>query len=193
LSVEISWVPWASILAVVMTVVLTLLEVMGCTALGLATSAITRRGSTATFSAILLRFSPVVLLAWFTRNELGSAADNAYRVLRFAPFAIADGGTAPLSRLSVPYTPFSLTTHLDALYGLFMATVVMITFLVMSLCIAPRETTPEELALAPRAPPLQNLNRFSAAQDDNPCKSAPDAVFLVYLSGCTDQEIAANS
>ena len=77
-----------------------------------------------------------MLLAAFTRRELGVEAMNAYRVLRFAPFAIADGGTAPLSRLSVPYTPFSLTTHLDALYGLFMVTIMMLTILITALVIA---------------------------------------------------------
>jgi hypothetical protein len=131
-----AWVPWAAMLAVVMSVVLTVLEVMACTAIGLAASAVTRRGISAMAFAMLIRFTPVVLMAAFTRYDLGSAATSSYRVLRHAPFAVADSGTAPLSRLSVPYTPLSYTTHADALYGLTMATIVLIVMLVGALLVA---------------------------------------------------------
>jgi ABC-type transport system involved in multi-copper enzyme maturation permease subunit len=70
-NVEMSWVPWAAVLAVVMTVVLTLLDVLCCTALGLAASALTRRGSTAAMVAILVRFTPVLLFGAFTRDTAG--------------------------------------------------------------------------------------------------------------------------
>ncbi len=132
----IAWVPWAAVLAPLMTVVLTVLEVLACTALGLAASAVLRRGYPAMLAAILIRFTPVVLSAAFTRYELGSESSSSYRVLRFAPFAVADSGTAPLSRLSVPYTPMSYLTHADALSGLFMATLVLVVLLVVSLLIA---------------------------------------------------------
>lgn len=131
----VMWVPWAHLLAVAMTVGLTILEVMCCTAIGLAASAVTRRGITAMAWAIMIRFLPVVLLAAFTRYELGSGA-HSYRVLRFAPFALADGGTAPLSRLSVPLTPMSCDTHGDALVGLTLATLLILALMVVSLGIA---------------------------------------------------------
>jgi hypothetical protein len=118
-----------------MTVGLTILEVMCCTAIGLAASAVTRRGITAMAWAIMIRFLPVVLLAAFTRYELGGGA-HSYRVLRFAPFALADGGTAPLSRLSVPLTPMSCDTHGDALLGLTLATLLILALMMTSLGIA---------------------------------------------------------
>lgn len=133
---DVYWVPWAAILAVVMSVVLTVLEVLACTALGLAASAVTRQGITAMMAALLVRFVPVMVFAAFTRYELGSMSSYSYRVLRFGPFAIADSGTAPLSRLSVPYTRFSITTHVDALYGLSLATLVLIVLLVGSVTAA---------------------------------------------------------
>ncbi len=133
---EVSWVPWAAVLAVVMTVVLTVLEVMCCAAIGLAASAVMRRGIPSMVAAVIVRFLPVALFAAFTRYDLGSESSNAYRVLRFGPFAVADSGTAPLSRLSVPYTPLSYTTHVDALYGLSLATVVLIVLLFAALIVA---------------------------------------------------------
>jgi hypothetical protein len=134
--VEVSWVPWAAVLVVVMSVVMTILEVMCCTAIGLAASAVMRRGIAATLAALIVRFLPVALFAAFTRYELGAEASNSYRVLRFAPFAIADSGTAPLSRLAVPYTPLSMTTHADALYGLTLAVLVLIVLLAAALVVA---------------------------------------------------------
>src|SRR2546430_8335683 len=127
----VTWVPWAAVLAVVMTVVLTILEVLCCTAIGLAASAVARRGISAIVGAILVRFTPVILFAAFTRYELAGESSNSYAVLRFGPFGIADSGTAPLSRLSVPYTPLSTITHGDALYGLSLATVVLIVLVGM--------------------------------------------------------------
>lgn len=131
----IVWVPWAHLLAVIMSVALTILEVMCCTAIGLAASAIARRGITAMAWAIMIRFAPIMLLVAFTRYQLGGGA-HSYAVLRFAPFTIADGGTAPLSRLSVPLTPMSCDTHGDALLGLAFATLLIFALLVGSLVVA---------------------------------------------------------
>ncbi len=132
----VEWVPWASILAVTMTVVLTILDILCCTAVGLAASALTRNGIIAKVIALAVRFSPVLLFAVFTRYELGAGSTDSYRVLRFAPFAIADGGTAPLSRLSVPRTPISTITHVDALGGLFLSTALIIGLLLIALGVA---------------------------------------------------------
>lgn len=134
--IDINWVPWAMVLAVVMSVLLTVLDVACCTALGLAASAVTKRNVSAAVGALIIRFIPVAYFAAFTRHELGDQATSTYRVFRFAPFAIADSGTSPLSRLSVPYTPLSTMTHADALSGLVLATVVLILFLVCSLLAA---------------------------------------------------------
>jgi len=133
---DVAWVPWSTFLAVVMSMVLTVLDVMCCAAIGLAASAVTRRTVSAMVGAIVVRFTPVILFAGLTRYDLGAEAANSYRVLRYAPFALADAGTAPLSRLSVPLTPLSMTTHVDALSGLFFSTLLLVVLLVISLNIA---------------------------------------------------------
>ncbi len=131
----IEWVPWAMLLAVVMSVALTILEIAACTALGLAASALSKRGLTAGAGALIIRFLPVAYFAAFTRHELGPGA-TSYSVFRFTVFAIADSGTSPLTRLSVPFTRYSYTTHFDALPGLALATVVLIVMLIVSLLVA---------------------------------------------------------
>ncbi|MEP7288330.1 MAG: hypothetical protein ABI947_21475 [Chloroflexota bacterium] len=134
---EFTWVPWAAVLAVVASVVLSILEGLACTALGLAASAIARRGIISTVTAFTIRFIPVALFAVFTRQELGTEATYAYSVLRFAPFSLADAGTASISRLAVPYMPWSysegFSTHIDALSGLALATALLIVLLTISL------------------------------------------------------------
>lgn len=127
-------VPESVILAVTMTVGLTLLEVLCCTALGLASSAVFRRGSTATAAAMLIRFAPVALFAAFTRYELGAA--TPWRMMRFAPFALADGGTSPLYQLILPVLPWTRNRHIDALPGLFLATLLILLTLGIALTIA---------------------------------------------------------
>jgi hypothetical protein len=126
---DFSWVPWAAILAVVMTVILTVLEVMCCTALGLATSALTRRGSLAAIVAIIIRFFPVLLFAGFTRFEIGVAS---WRWWRFTPFALADGGTSPLMQLALPLMPWTEGRHIAALPGLLLVTAMIASLLLLS-------------------------------------------------------------
>src|SRR5205085_3116619 len=53
---DVAWVPWSTFLAVVMSVVLTVLDVMCCAAIGLAASAVTRRTVSAMVGAIIVRF-----------------------------------------------------------------------------------------------------------------------------------------
>ncbi|MEP7285618.1 MAG: hypothetical protein ABI947_07620 [Chloroflexota bacterium] len=101
-----------------------------CTMLGLAASAITRRGVIATVIAFTIRFAPVALFAAFTRYELGAVP--SYRVMRFPPFAIADGGTSPLAQLVLPLMPWTTNIHEIALSGLLMASVVLIVMLGVS-------------------------------------------------------------
>jgi hypothetical protein len=128
--IEFSLVTWAVPLAVVMTVVLTLLEVLCCTALGLAASALTRRGTTAAISAILIRFTPVILFAGMTRYEVGGFS---WRWWRYMPFTIADGGTTPLMRLVLPLMPWTTDQHVAALPGLFLSTLLLLLLLWASL------------------------------------------------------------
>ncbi len=132
---EVTWVPWAALLAVVASIVLSILDVMACTAIGMAASAVARRGILAGVIALSIRFAPVAIFGAFTRYELGGGA-HPYRVLRFAPFAIADGGTSPISRLAVPLTGYSRITHVDALGGLFLAALALVVMLVIALMVA---------------------------------------------------------
>ncbi len=130
-SMPISWVGWAAVAAVVFTVILTVLEVMACTAIGLAASAMMRKGWTAMIMAFCIRFAPVVLFGAFTRYEVATGA--AYRVLRFPYLSLADGGTAPLYLLTLPYSYRTQTVHLDALPSVLMAVVLLSGMLVVAL------------------------------------------------------------
>ncbi|MCC7451337.1 MAG: hypothetical protein IT324_28265 [Anaerolineae bacterium] len=130
---EMEWFPAAAVVAVVMTVVLTLLEVLACTALGLAFSAVTKRGTTATAAAFIVRFTPVALFAAFTRYEVGM---NSFRWYRFSPFALADGGTAPLYQLVLPLMSWTRGRHIEALPGLGMALGLVLILLIVSLVVA---------------------------------------------------------
>jgi hypothetical protein len=132
--VEFTWVPTATLIAVVMTVVLTILDVLCCTALGMAASAVCRRGSLATAIAIMIRFTPVTLFAAFTRYEIGAVP--SYRLLRFTPFALADGGTSPLYQLVLPLMPWTQGRHFEALPGLFLAMALIAVLLVAALGVA---------------------------------------------------------
>jgi hypothetical protein len=131
---EVDWLPWAVILSVVMTVALTLLDVLCCTALGLASSAVFRRGSIAAMAAILIRFAPVTLFAALTRYEIGIAP--TWRVMRFTPFALADGGTAPLYQLVLPVMDWTRGRHEEALPGLLLATGLIVLLLIVALVTA---------------------------------------------------------
>ncbi len=132
-TVEMSWVPWAAVLAVVMTVALTLLDVLCCTALGLAASALTRRGSTAAMVAILVRFTPVLLFGAFTRYEIGTFS---YRWWGYTPFALADGGTSPIMRLALPLIPWTRNQHLEAVPGLALSLLMISVFLLVAVIAA---------------------------------------------------------
>lgn len=111
----LQWVPEAAVIAVVACVALALLEVAACTALGLAASALTRRGTVAAALAFSLRFAPVAIFAGFVRYELGA---NSFRWFRTTLFSIADGGTSPLYQFMVPVSPWTYDRHLSALVHL---------------------------------------------------------------------------
>ena len=127
----VSWVAWAAVVAVVMSVVLSILEVLTCTALGMAASACTRRGWTAMIVAFCIRLIPVELFAGFTRYEIGNGP--YWRVLGFPVMSLADAGTGPLWQLALPSTSWTRDTHVSALPGLVMATVLLLIFMAVSL------------------------------------------------------------
>jgi ABC-type transport system involved in multi-copper enzyme maturation permease subunit len=130
----ISWLDWAALLAVVMSVVLTVLEVLCCTALGLAASAVIKRGWLALIVGICIRFTPVFLFAAFTRYEVGLAP--SWQALRFTPLALADSGSAPLYQLSLPLTSWTMGTHETALSGVVLTTAMLVLFLTAALAVA---------------------------------------------------------
>ena len=129
----IEWVAWAAFASVIFTVLLTVLEVMACTAIGLAASAVMRKGWTAMIAAFCIRFAPVVLFGAFTRYEV--ATGMAYRVLRFPYLSLADGGTAPLYLLALPYTYRTQTVHAEALPGILMVGVMLGSMTLISLAV----------------------------------------------------------
>lgn len=130
----IDWVAWASVLAVALTVVLTLLEMMCCTALGLAASAVLRRRGLAMVAALVIRFAPVILFAAITRYEVDDGP--FWRVLRFTPLALADGGSAPLYQLILPRTAWTMSAHQAALPGILLAVGLLVILLVVALAVA---------------------------------------------------------
>lgn len=132
-NVYIDWVPWAALAAVVLTVLLTVLEVLACTALGLATSAVLRNGWLALIVAVCIRFTPVVIFAAFTRYEVGNGP--SWRVLRFPYLALADGGSAPLYQLTLPYTGWTRQAHIEALPGIGIAALLLLMFIVVSVAV----------------------------------------------------------
>jgi hypothetical protein len=123
-------VPWAVLTGVIMTVVLTILDVMCCTAIGMAASALTRRGTAAAIVAILVRFMPVLIFAGFARFDLGSLS---WRWWLYTPFALADSGTSPLMQLVYPVISWTQGRHVTALLGLALAAGMLLMFLVISL------------------------------------------------------------
>ena len=99
----ITWSPLAALVAVLMTVVLTVFEVLCSTAIGLAASAVMRRGTLATVLAMIVRFTPVALFAAFTRYEL-----SGYSLYRWY-------------QLMLPIMPWTRSHSFDTLPGLIMA------------------------------------------------------------------------
>lgn len=130
----IYWVAWAAVVAVVMTLVLTMLEVMSCAALGLAASAVAKRGWVAMVGAIIIRFMPVALFAAFTRYEVGTAP--AWRILSFPALSLADSGSAALYQLILPSIRWTRQAHVAALPGVMMATLLLLLLLAGSLIVA---------------------------------------------------------
>lgn len=131
---EFSYLPFAFAAAVLFAVVLSVLEIAACTALGMAASAVTRRHIPALIIAGICRFATVAFFGVFIPLEFWG--EQSWRVLRFTPMALADGGTAALSRMVAPLMPWSRgTTHSEALASLLTATVFFVGLTVISLLV----------------------------------------------------------
>jgi hypothetical protein len=128
------WVPWACVLAVLFTVILTILEVASSAALGMAASAALKRGWTALIAAITIRFIPVALFAVFTRYAVGDGP--SWRLLRFPPLSLADSGSAALYQMVLPNTMWTSQAPLTALPGVAMVALMLLLFLSASLVVA---------------------------------------------------------
>jgi hypothetical protein len=109
----LEWVPWAWLVAPLITAAITLLEVVACVSLGLAASAITRSSVSAAVVALSTRFLPIATFIGFARYELGDTW--LFRYLRFAPFTIADAGTSGLIQLVYPLTSWTAGNHAGTL------------------------------------------------------------------------------
>ncbi len=135
-SIEIDLLAWAVILSVVATVALCILEIMTCTAIGMAASALTRRGGLATVLAITVRFAPVAIFAGFTFYEYRDSPYRGWRWWRYTPFSLADTGTSALYQLSLPIVNWTRGRHVEALPGLALASGLLIVLLAASLIVA---------------------------------------------------------
>ena len=128
------WVPWETVLAALLTVVLTILEALCSTAIGVAASAVTRRGVLATITAVCVRFIPVALFAGYIRYELGNTLP--LRFFHYPFFSAADGGTAALAQLALPVMLRRTSGYENAIFGLVIAALVLIVLLMASVGIA---------------------------------------------------------
>lgn len=128
---NIEFLFWAALAAVVGTIILTMIEAACCVALGMLGSALTKRGATAAAFAMTIRFVPVALFWGMTRYELGTT--RTWRYFRHTPFAIADGGTAPLMTLVSPLTSWTSGRHEAALGPYFLVFALLVGITVVSL------------------------------------------------------------
>jgi hypothetical protein len=69
-----------------------------------------------------------------TRYEIGAAP--TWRVMRFTPFALADGGTAPIYQLVLPVMSWTRGRHEEAFPGLLLATGLIVVLLLVALVTA---------------------------------------------------------
>lgn len=133
---EITILPWAVSLAVLLTVLLTILEVVACTALGMAVSAVAKRGGLAMVVAGVIRFAPVAIFAGFTLYAFRDSPYRGYRWWRYTPFSLADTGSSALSQLSLPEIVWTRGRQLEALPGIALALGLLLIILFGSLAVA---------------------------------------------------------
>jgi hypothetical protein len=130
---DFQWLPWAWFLAVGLTVALTMLEVLACTALGALASAVTRRTIYAAMLAFGLRFLPVFLFAGTIVYQLRGRP--FWQWWGRLEFSLADAGTSALMQLAFPLMPWTRGDHAAALPGLIAALLMLTAILGASLLI----------------------------------------------------------
>jgi hypothetical protein len=130
----VDWVAWAWLAAPILTVLLTVLEVTACVALGLVASALTRRSMTAAIVAISVRFAPIAIFAGFARYSLGNTW--FWRYWGYTPFTLADGGTVSLMQMTFPLISWTQGDHIAALPGIIGTAFMLLLFLLGSLSVA---------------------------------------------------------
>lgn len=130
------WVPWAAVVAVISAVLLSVLEVMACTALGVAAGILTRHSTSAVLVAGMIRLLPPLLGGTVALRDGTVDFANPYSIFIHTGTALADMGTAPLSRLTVPYMAWARTTHANAIVGLSAAYLAILALLLLALLTA---------------------------------------------------------
>jgi hypothetical protein len=161
---EITWVAWAWLAAPLLTVALTMLEVVACVSLGIAASAITRRSVPAAILAITVRFLPIAAFIGFAIYEVGDTW--FFRYLRYSPFTIADGGMAGVVQLINPLHYRTIGVHERALPGLLGIALVLGTFMVGSWLVA-----------------IRALRHSGALSEEQIANSTIDRAYAVYRAG----------
>lgn len=130
------WVPWAAVLAVISAVLLSVLEVMAGTAIGVAAGILTRHSTSAVLLAGMIRLLPLLLGGTVALRDGTVDFTNPYSIFIHTGTALADMGTSPLSRLTVPYMAWARTTHANAILGLGAAYAAILVLLVVALLTA---------------------------------------------------------
>lgn len=136
----ITWVPWAAGLAVLSTITLSALEIFASTSLGLAMGMFIKRKAPALVLALILRFIPVVLGVLLVlqsenvRYMVANGMSIPFRtIFTFSETALADMGTASISRLVLPLFAWTISsnTHENAKNGLLLAYIGLFTTFVI--------------------------------------------------------------
>jgi hypothetical protein len=122
---EFTLLPWAVVLAVVAAVALTVLEMMCCTALGMAASALTKRNLSAAVLALCVRFAPVAIFALYVRYELGPR--QFWQWWGRTEFSLSDVGTSATMVLALPVIPWTQGDHIRSVPGLIAAVLLLVT------------------------------------------------------------------
>lgn len=175
------WVGWAAVVAVFSSVALSVLDLFGCTMLGMASAALVRKGIAANIAALTIRFIPVVVgfLSVYadpmTQENIQTNSPALFQeAFTLSGTAVADGGSAPISRLALPLMRVTVIaeTHVRALEGLGMAylmTAIVLLTATVCLLIALRASgvlfrrIPTKLSVHLRAVvPRTNANASSA-------------------------------
>jgi hypothetical protein len=129
-------------LAVGLTVVLTIADILFCSLIGLAVGAKVRHSGAAAIIAILIRFFPLFVFFAFGYDD-----SNFWAWWASPPFALVDGGTAPAVQLIMPllpdwvhFNPLLGLTLISAALAVLLPVALISTFLILRRNSNPRST-----------------------------------------------------